>query len=223
MLHSQLITSDTGGGILTSPLSPPELNRSLAASRVASVTEHKYVIPSLVLAFSNDPAVRWLFPDPHQYLTYFPQFVIAFAGKAFEQGTAYVSGDYTGGALWFSPGIEPDSEVVEELLQGCLFEADQPDAFAVFEQMDHYHPHYPHWYLPLLGVDPRHQSQGLGSVLLHAVLDKCDRDRLPAYLESSNPENIPFYQHHGFEVIGTIQAGKSPQIFPMLRQPNYSI
>ncbi|MEO0409350.1 MAG: GNAT family N-acetyltransferase [Cyanobacteria bacterium P01_A01_bin.135] len=177
------------------------------------------MVPSLVLAFSNDPAVRWLFPDPHQYLAYFPEFVAAFAGNAFERGTAYVSGDYAGAALWFSPGIEADSEAVDELLQGCLSEADQPDAFTVFDQMVHYHPHYPHWYLPLLGVDPRHHGQGHGSALLRSVLGRCDRDRLPAYLESSNPQTVPFYQHHGFEVLGTIQVGKSPQIFTMLRQP----
>lgn len=223
MLHSQLIKSDISEGRLTSPASLPALKQSLSAFRAASTTEKKYAISTLVLAFSNDPAVRWLFPDPHQCLTYFPQFVVAFAGKAFEQGTAYVSGDYTGAALWFAPDIESDSEEVGELLRGCLFEADQPDAFAVFDQMAHYHPHYPHWYLALLGVDPRYQGQGHGSGLLRAVLDKCDHDRLPAYLESSNPENILFYQHHGFEVIGTIQAGKSPQIFPMLRRPTASV
>lgn len=219
MLHSQLIKSDLSEGRLTSPASLPELERSLSAFRAASPAEKKYAISTLVLAFSNDPAVRWLFPDPHQYLTYFPQFAIAFAGAAFDQGTAYVSGDYAGTALWFSPGVESDSEAVGELLQGCLFEADQPDAFAVFDQMAHYHPHYPHWYLALLGIDPRYQSQGHGSGLLGVVLDQCDRDCLPAYLESSNPENVPFYQHHGFEVMGTIQAGRSPRIFPMLRQP----
>ncbi|MGB3138849.1 MAG: N-acetyltransferase [Nodosilinea sp.] len=104
--------------------------------------------------------------------------------------------------------------MVGELLQGCLLETDQPDAFAVLEQMDHHHLHYPHWYLSFLGVDPKHRSQGHGSELLSIVLDQCDRRGLPAYLESSNPENVPFYQRHGFEVIGTIQAGSSPRFSP---------
>jgi hypothetical protein len=43
----------------------------------------------VVLAFSTDPVVRWGYPDPHQYLMYFPDIVRAFAGKAFEQQTAY--------------------------------------------------------------------------------------------------------------------------------------
>jgi hypothetical protein len=39
--------------------------------KVTSV-EQEIAIATLVLAFSNDPAVRWLFPDTHRYLIYFP-------------------------------------------------------------------------------------------------------------------------------------------------------
>jgi Uma2 family endonuclease len=57
-------------------------------------------------------------------------------------------------------------------------------------------------------------------VLSNAEKDKKrDRDRIPAYLEASKPANIPFYARHGFEVIGTIQIGASPPIFPMVRYP----
>jgi hypothetical protein len=51
------------------------------------------------------------------------------------------------------------------------------------------------------------------------ALRRCDREGLPAYLESSNPRNIPLYQRHGFEVLGTIQLDASPPITPMLRAP----
>ncbi len=51
------------------------------------------------------------------------------------------------------------------------------------------------------------------------VLASCDRDGTIAYLEASNLKNIPFYEQQGFEVIGKIQAGDSPVIFPMLRYP----
>ena len=50
----------------------------------------------------------------------------------------------------------------------------------------------------------------------HALI-ACDRDHAPAYLESSNPKNIPLYERHGFIVLGTIQVGTSPPIVPMLR------
>ena len=52
----------------------------------------------------------------------------------------------------------------------------------------------------------------------HAT-DICDRDGVLAYLESSNLRNVPLYERHGFEILGTIQAGGSPTITPMLRKP----
>jgi ribosomal protein S18 acetylase RimI-like enzyme len=89
----------------------------------------------------------------------------------------------------------------------------------VFEQMAKYHPEEPHWYLPLIGVDPVHQGKGHGDALMAHALSRCDRDRVPAYLESSNPRNISLYVRHGFVALGSIQAGSSAQIVPMLRRP----
>jgi ribosomal protein S18 acetylase RimI-like enzyme len=93
------------------------------------------------------------------------------------------------------------------------------DMERVFAQMETHHPSEPCWYLPLIGVDPHSQGRGYGSALLRHTLQQCDRDRMPAYLESSNPRNIPLYQRHGFEIIGAIQSGTSPTIVPMLRRP----
>jgi ribosomal protein S18 acetylase RimI-like enzyme len=174
----------------------------------------------MVLAFSHDPVFRWMYPNPYQYLTYFPRFVQIFGGKAFAEETAYFTDGYSGAALWFGPGVEPDVNPVIEMLQQSIFESDQADVFAVLEQMGNYHPQEPHWYLPMIGVEPTQQRKGYGSALIQNVLNKCDRDRIPAYLEASKPANILFYQRHGFEVLDTIQVGVSPPIFPMIRHPN---
>jgi GNAT superfamily N-acetyltransferase len=59
----------------------------------------------------------------------------------------------------------------------------------------------PHWYLPLLGVDPALQGRGAGSALLKVVLDRADSARLPAYLWTAKARNVSFYQRRGFEVL----------------------
>jgi ribosomal protein S18 acetylase RimI-like enzyme len=59
----------------------------------------------------------------------------------------------------------------------------------------------------------------LGSALLEHALARCDGDHTLAYLESSNSPNNLLYERHGFEVIGTIQVGASPPIWPMVRRP----
>ena len=38
-----------------------------------------HAIAALTMAFANDPAVRWLFPEARQYLRHFPNFARAFA------------------------------------------------------------------------------------------------------------------------------------------------
>jgi ribosomal protein S18 acetylase RimI-like enzyme len=104
-------------------------------------------------------------------------------------------------------------------MQSTMSESQLEDGAAVFEQMAKFHPQEPHWYLPLIGVDPAHQGKGYGDALMSYALDRCDRERVPAYLESSNPRNVSFYRRHGFEPVGTIQAGSSPTLVPMVRRP----
>jgi ribosomal protein S18 acetylase RimI-like enzyme len=187
--------------------------------KTATVADENETIGVVVLAFSEDPAARWLYPDPNQYLTNFPSFVRAFGGKAFEQGSAYYIDGYSGAALWLPPDVHADEDALIALLQRSVSKRDQQDVFAVLEQMGSYHPAEPHWYLPLIGVNPAQQRKGCGSALMKHALALCDRDKKLAYLESSNPKNVPFYERHGFELVGTIQVGTSPPIFPMLRKP----
>jgi ribosomal protein S18 acetylase RimI-like enzyme len=105
------------------------------------------------------------------------------------------------------------------LAESATAEGDREAILGMFEQMAKFHPEEPHWYLPLIGTDPARQGSGYGSALLRHALASCDRDRMPAYLEATSARNLPLYQRHGFEALGTIQAGDSPVITPMLRRP----
>ena len=87
----------------------------------------------------------------------------------------------------------------------------------VFEAMASCHPQEPHWYLPLIGVDPARHRKGYGAALLQDTLRRCDQDHVAAYLESTSPANTQLYQRHGFELQGTIQVGSAPPLFSMLR------
>jgi ribosomal protein S18 acetylase RimI-like enzyme len=187
--------------------------------KTAKASDEAPVIDVVVLAFSADPAARSLYQDPHQYLMHFPSFVRAFGGNAFAHGSAYYVDGYAGAAMWLPPEVSPDENMVVDLLQQTGYAPVQKDVFAVFEQMARYHPQEPHWFLPFIGVDPLQQGKGCGAALMQHALVPCDRDRTLGYLESSNPKNIPLYERYGFELLGTIQVGTSPPIFPMLRKP----
>jgi ribosomal protein S18 acetylase RimI-like enzyme len=187
--------------------------------RTATTSDEASAIAVVVLAFGADPAARWTWPDPQQYLMHFPDFVKVLGGKAFAHAGAYCMDGHAGAALWLPPQVRPDEDALTALLQRTGSASAQKDLSAVFEQMARYHPQEPHWFLPFIGIDPSRQGNGYGAALMEHALVPCDRDRTLAYLESSNPKNIPFYERHGFELLGTIQVGASPPIFPMLRKP----
>ena len=197
----------------------PRAESSKIIKIAESTSEINSAIAVVTMGFSTDPVARWTYPDTYRYVTHFPEFIIGIAGKAFEYGSAYYVEGFAAAALWLPPDVHPDEEVLIRLIEETISDRIKEDLFPVLEQMGNYHPKEPHWYLPMIGVDTFAQNRGYGSALMRHVLAVCDRDGIPAYLESSNPRNISLYTRFGFEITGTIQVGSSPPIFPMLRQP----
>ena len=85
---------------------------------VVDETARQHGVATLTLAFSSDPVVRWAWPDSERYLSYWPAFVDAFGGKAFEEGTAYGLEDHVAVALWLAPGVQPRRRSPYEPLSG---------------------------------------------------------------------------------------------------------
>ena len=192
---------------------------SIAEVRSATEQDQQAVVDVITLAFSTDPMARWAYPNAATYLSAMPHTVRAFGGNGFAHGTVHLVDGGAAAAMWLPPGVHPDSERLAALSEQHTPQERLTDMIQVFEQMERYHPSEPCWYLPLIGVDPACQGRGHGSALLRFALAECVGDEAPAYLESSNPRNIPLYERHGFEIIGRIQAGTSPMIVPMLRRP----
>ena len=81
-------------------------------------------------------------------------------------------------------------------------------------------PQSPHWYLYYLGARPGRQNAGIGTALLRPMLETCDNEGLPAYLEATSPRNRALYRRHGFldgEPLGLPDGG--PPMYPMWRRP----
>ena len=189
----------------------------VSAVRRATPSERPRCFAALGTAFVDDPLLRWMLPEPKTYLDFFPKVGEHYAGRAFEHDTAFRTDDFAGAALWLPPGVGPDEEALGGVMHQAVDADRLDDVFAFLEQLGPAHPEEPHWFLPAIGVDPRRQGNGYGSALLARSLELCDRDHAIAYLESSNPRNIPLYQRFGFEITGEIQQGDSPPVTTMLR------
>jgi ribosomal protein S18 acetylase RimI-like enzyme len=181
------------------------------------VPEQDRAFATLVMAFTADPFVRWIYPEADQYLAHFPEALRAFGGNAFVNNGVWRLGDFSAVALWLPPGVEPGTEATVGQFKATLETGKFDDLLRVFGQMDDRHPTTPHWYLPWFGVDCTLQGQGIGSSLMKPCLEIIDRDHMSACLDSTNPTNVSFYQRHGFEVTGQSQVGDSPPMIAMLR------
>lgn len=195
------------------------MNEGFAMIKTSSKAEAARSIDTIVLGFSADPILRWLYPEPQEYLKYFPILTQLYGGRAFDHNSAYHVDGHLGSALWLPPGVYPDGENLVSLLQDSLRESILDDTFSLLEQMEKFHPDEPCWHLAFVAVDPAQQGKGLGSRILEHSLKACDKDRKIAYLESTNSANLSLYLRHGFELVGEIQAGSSPLMFPMIREP----
>jgi GNAT superfamily N-acetyltransferase len=193
----------------------------MEATRLSGGTQEDQArtFATLLSAFRLDPVERWLYPDERDYDQFFPSFLAAFGGEAFAHDTVWRLDDFSAVALWLSPSVEPDADEIVRVLMTTVDEARHWDTMAALEQMDAAHPRYPHWYLPLFGVEARAQGSGLGGTLMLDCLRAVDETGLPAYLETPNPRTISFYERYGFRVTGSTHTPHCPVITFMLREP----
>ncbi len=126
-------------------------------------------------------------------------------------------------ALWDPPGRQVHTPREQFAMLPAILRAFRgrlSAGRAVSDLMKANHPEEPHWYLAVLGTDPSVRGDGFGHALLKSRLERCDAEYAPVYLESSNPDNVPYYQRFGFEVTGEITLPDGgPSLWPMWRRP----
>lgn len=69
-----------------------------------------------------------------------------------------------------------------------------------FARWCHLDPQEPHVHLGPIGVAPRSQRQGIGTVLMNRYIEQLEEERSAGYLETDRLENVEFYQKFGFVV-----------------------
>ncbi|MFQ5515878.1 MAG: GNAT family N-acetyltransferase [Myxococcota bacterium] len=178
----------------------------------------------LARAFATNPFIRWLLPDDEHYARVGNDFFRLGVDRDLAQGEVFTNDARSGAALWLPPG-SPSPSLGKQLVLGWkLFRAiggsRLPRTAAAVTEFEKARPKQPHWYLTVLGTDPSFQGRGVGGALIDPILRRCDASGVAAYLESSNPANVPYYQRFGFEVTGQIDYQGGPTVPLMLRRPH---
>lgn len=170
----------------------------MSNARLATSSDSDGLTTTLTAAFERDPLWSWAFPDPRDLAVWW-RFVIE---SALRYPCVWIAGDYAAAAVWIPPGghelTDEEEKRVEPMIRD-LAGGRAEDLLELLERFDASHPAGPpHYYLSLLGTHPDHAGQGLGMALLAENLARIDSERMPAYLESSNPANDRRYERLGF-------------------------
>ena len=190
--------------------------------RPVDVDDHRTLTQVLARAFDEDPIQRWVFPAASTRARHGGGFFRWSLWRCAEQNVSWTTDDLAGAALWMLPdGWHLTGRQLVRLAQltglGVRWRA--PIVSWGLSSVERRHPKDRHLYLAVLGVDPARQGSGIGSALLAPGLELCDREGLPAYLETGRERNLAFYGRHGFQVTGRLRLPAGPPVWLMRRDP----
>ena len=191
--------------------------------RDATAGDRAAIAAALTRAFHDDPVMLHMLPKANRREKKMRALFVSETNRSMRVGAVHTTADgpAKGAAIWSAPGKWKlgGLELLGQLPLLFHLGVDTPRSLALLSKMEKVHPTEPHWYLNILGTATEHQGKGIGSELIRPILEKCDEEGVPAYLESSKEANIAFYNRHGFEVTSEVQVKGGPTLWPMWRDP----
>jgi RimJ/RimL family protein N-acetyltransferase len=217
--------ADADAKMVDVTVDPATAAAEAASVHVVAAAERRAVVDALARAFFDDPVVGWFFPDEARRMGQLQRLWMYLGEKDwFTHDLTFTTAAVAGAAVWIPPdrwriGILQQLRLTPGVISGIGLR-DFPRALRGFNLMESEHPRTPpHYYLPQIGVVPEWQGRGLGTALLQPMLERCDRERIPAYLEASTPRSRACYERNGFVVTGEFTFPDGPTQWPMWREP----
>lgn len=184
----------------------------------------------MVKAFWDYPETVHLLPDEHRRRRVLPRYLLSDVRDAARFATLFGAesdGEVVGAAAWIPPEAYPVSlsrqarqilDLAPALPWGwrAAREAQRGQA----ANRAHHRVHRPHFYLRAIGIDPRVQAQGLGTLLVRPVLRMADDREVGCFLQTATAENVSWYERFGFAVVAAYRPTSSwPDVWAMWRKP----
>lgn len=193
-------------------------------TRTVTTADVPAVARALAAAFLDDPQMRWVFRDDARRLAQLERGYPVFLARAWlPHGEAFTDDARSGAAVWVRPGewhLGPLAQLRMLPAVARIARGDLARLMKVSTFLERRHPRRAHWYLPMVGVAPAGQGRGLGAALMRPVLDRCDAEGVPAYLEASSARSRPLYERLGFVVTDELRyAADGPPLWAMWREP----
>lgn len=193
--------------------------------RKATDADSARLIATMARAFDDDPIANWFAAQDKRRAHRVYEFMrISFEKLTFKHGDVWTTDGIEGGAFWNPPNTWKMGFLQQLMLTPDMAKVTTwkrlPGILKGLSAIEAGHPHEPHYYLLALGVEPDLQGRGIGTQLMAPVLETCDREGIPAYLESSKERNVPLYERNGFKVTQELVVPfGGPKIWLMWRDP----
>ncbi|WP_345787362.1 GNAT family N-acetyltransferase, partial [Acinetobacter baumannii] len=188
--------------------------------RLATRDDVPRAVRTLAAAFADYPATRHTVdPDRHiERVTELQELFLTRVGL--DIGKVWVADDGAAVAVWTTPESVEAGAVFAEI--GPRMAELSGSRLAAQQQMEGllapHRPKEPAWFLATVGVSPDHQGKGLGSAVVLPGVEAAERAGVPAFLETSAPRNLPFYERLGFTVTADVEVPEGPRTWCMTRK-----
>jgi hypothetical protein len=194
-----------------------------AVGRAATARDVPAVTACLTSAFHDDPVWgQWTFPDEASRGERLYELMHFWTVAAVRYPWVRITDHTEAAAVWIPPSKPEMTRAQQKRFAAWvsqLFGDRASELNELFDRFQEHHPEEPHYYLSLWGTHRDHAGRGIGTALIRESLARIDLDSMPAYLESTNPANLPRYEALGFARTGEFGPAAGPVITTMWREP----
>ena len=177
----------------------------------AQSKDRSFITHLLAQSFDDNKSVNYIIPQDHRRCRRLLRLMEYSFDYCQLHGNVYLSDDRQGCALVVYPHKVKNSVrstlLDLRLIATCVGLANLKKTLQREALLKKLHPREPFCYLWFIGVSATAQHKGIGSALLRDLLEQCDHEALPVYLETSVERNVPWYERFGFKVYETLDMG----------------
>ncbi len=180
---------------------------------------------TLVDGFFEDPYFRWQYRDDSTYEKLAGEWFGLITEACFSRGHTYLVDDGAAAAIFIPPDVplaeDADLRRTAMLLSEQLGEGRAMEVLTVLGAMaDHEPKDKSHFQCVYIACRSASRSCGYGAEVMRRVTQVCDSEGIGAYLVSSNPRNVTFYEREGYKVLSDVYPiDGGPLMRPMWRDP----